>query len=273
MLAKSCQDLFHAFEQEDTLKKAMVRNLWTVHRPNVDLERFEKVTDQTWAKDLALGTHRLRQSWVEKRVDNVDEEGFPKPLREDEEVPEKDRVLPECQLDCSYHPEEPGSLLELSTWKLMTEKGEMSETALRDCSQMPWMEWEVQGMLDFEGLEEAKELLISPKTRRLEAGLDPMLTSQGLTPEKKRQKAVRRQQRMKESKQGVAEKIQDMREMEKEGYGAQQIGLKLILPQMGRRKVSVKTLNRKMSLKQKTAQNITREGAPCRSRLICPKAH
>ena len=90
LLAKSCQDLFHAFEQEDTLKKAMVRNLWTVHRPNVDLERFEKVTDQTWAKDLALGTHRLRQSWVDKRFDNVDEEGFPKPLREDEEVPEED---------------------------------------------------------------------------------------------------------------------------------------------------------------------------------------
>ena len=214
LLLKSLQDLFKAFEDEETMKKAMVRNMWTVYRPMLSKGKFEKVSNQAWAEGLKHGTHRLRQSWVDKRFDNLDEEGFPKPLREDEEVPEKDRVLPECQLDCSYHPEEPGSLLELSTWKLMTEKGEMSESALRDCSLLPWMEWEVQGMLDFEGLEEAKELLISPKKRRLEAGIDVMLTSQGLSAEKRKQRNLRRIQRLKESKEGVQESIQEMRAME-----------------------------------------------------------
>ena len=35
LLAKSIEDLFRAFEDEETMKKAMVRNLWTVLRPMV----------------------------------------------------------------------------------------------------------------------------------------------------------------------------------------------------------------------------------------------
>ena len=58
------------------------------------------------------------------------------------------RVLPEDQKDCSYHAEEPGSLQELSSWKLMAKSGEMTEEALRQCSLLPWMEYEVQGMMD-----------------------------------------------------------------------------------------------------------------------------
>ena len=176
LLLKSLEDLFKAFEEEQTLKKAMVRNLWTVYRPMLSKGKFEKVSNQAWAEGLKFGTHRLRQSWIEKRFDNLDEKGFPKPLPEDVDVAEEDRVLPAEQMDCSYHAE-PGSLQELSTWQLMAESGEMSEDALEQCSLLPWMEYEVQGMLDFEGLEEAKELLITPKKRRLEAGIDLMLTS------------------------------------------------------------------------------------------------
>ena len=58
----------------------MVRNLWTVLRPNLSEGKFEKVTDQPWAAHLKLGTHRLRSSWVEKRFENLDEQGFPKAL-------------------------------------------------------------------------------------------------------------------------------------------------------------------------------------------------
>ena len=77
---------------------------------------------------------------------------------------------------------------ELRTWQLMAETGEMTEEALRKCSLMPFMEYEVSGLLDFEGLEEAKELLISPKKRRIEAGVDVMLSSQGLSTEQRRLK-------------------------------------------------------------------------------------
>ena len=65
------------------MKKAMVRNLWTVLRPMVSQGKFEKVSNQAWAEGLKHGTHRLRQSWIDKRFDNLDEQGFPKPLPEE----------------------------------------------------------------------------------------------------------------------------------------------------------------------------------------------
>ena len=103
LLLQSIETLFAVFEEETTLKKAMVRNLWTVLRPNITEGKFEKVTEQSWAQGLKLGTHRLRNSWVQKRFDNLDEQGFPNPLPEDK--------LPESQIDASYHVE-PGNLME-----------------------------------------------------------------------------------------------------------------------------------------------------------------
>ena len=158
LLSTSIETLFTKFEEEDTLKKAMVRNLWTVLRPNVTEGKFEKITEQSWAEGLKHGTHRLKRSWCEKRYDNLNEQGFPNPLPEDEDK------LPESQIDGSYNVD-PGNLMELETWKLMAETGEMTEEALRHCSIMPFMEYEVSGLLDFEGLEEAKKLLISPKKK------------------------------------------------------------------------------------------------------------
>ena len=64
LLASTLQETFAVFEKEDTLKKAMVRNLWTVLRPNLSEGKFEKVTDQPWAK-----TYRTGDSQVEKFLD------------------------------------------------------------------------------------------------------------------------------------------------------------------------------------------------------------
>ena len=180
----------------------MVRNLWTVLRPNITEGKFERVSKQAWAKDLQFGTHRLRQSWVEKRFDHLDEQGFPMPLTEDK--------LPEPQLDASYNVE-PGNLNEFNTWKLMAEQGEMTEEALRQCNVLPFMEYEVSGLLDVEGLEEAKELLVSPKKRRIEAGLDVMLTSQGLSNEQKIRRGQRRIERMNAQRKGVKDTLVKMR--------------------------------------------------------------
>ena len=180
----------------------MVRNLWTVLRPNITEGKLETVTEQLWAQGLKLGTHRLRHSWVEKRFDNLDEQGFPMPLPEDK--------LPEPQLDASYNVE-PGNLNELNTWKLMAEQGEMPEEALRQCSVLPFIEYEMSGLLDFEGLEEAKALLVSPKKRRIEAGLDVMLTSQGLSHEQKRRRGQRRIERMNAQRKGVKDTLVKMR--------------------------------------------------------------
>ena len=123
----------------------------------------------------------MRSSWIEKRFDNLDEQGFPKALPQTK--------LPESQMDGSYNVEpDGGSLNELETWKRMAKSGEMSEEALEQCATLLFMEYEVNGLLDFEGLELAKKLLVSPKKRRLEAGLDPMLSKQGPSVEQRRQK-------------------------------------------------------------------------------------
>ena len=96
-----------------------------------------------------------------------------------------------------------GNLDELSTWQLMAESGEMPEEALKHCATLPFIEYEVSGLLDFEGLEEAKKLLTSPKKRRLEAGVDPMLSKQGPSIEQRRQNNKRRIERMPDMRDGV----------------------------------------------------------------------
>ena len=227
------------------MKKAMVRNMWTVLRPNITKNTFERANEQPWAYGLKQGTHRLRQSWVDKRFENLDEGGFPKPLTEDAK-------LPEHQVDASYSIDA-GSQNELTTWQLMVQTGEMTEEALRECSLMPFMEYEVSGTLDFEGLEEAKELLASPKKRRIEAGVDPMLSRQGLLPEERRKTKQRRIQNMDEKNSSVKESVKQMRLMADEGYNTRQIGMKLIVPQMGK-KVSGK--RRRLTPKQKANQKL-----------------
>ena len=48
------ETLFAKFEEEQTFKKAMVRNLRTVLRPNITEGKFEKITEQSWAQELKL---------------------------------------------------------------------------------------------------------------------------------------------------------------------------------------------------------------------------
>ena len=210
------------FEEEETLKKACVRNLWTVLRPNLSEKRFVKVSEQPWAEGLKFGTHRLRKSWVDKRYDNLDEDGFPtKPA----EV-----KLPEVQKDCSYHGEE-GSLQELSTWKLMVKEGEMTEEAMRELSLEPWLSYEVQGMLDSEALQQAKELMTGPRKRRLEAGIDPLLTQQGPTEQMRKKRRKRYAMNAAEKDQKVQDNIATMRALKQEGYDVRQVQLQTIVPQ------------------------------------------
>ena len=76
---------------------------------------------------------------------------------------------------------------------------------------------------------------------------------------------------MKDMKDGVVESIQEMRAMEHEGYDARQIGLKLIVPHMGR-KVSSKALSKKLTLRQKTQQrlkqNLMKKRAAARAKSL-----
>ena len=75
-LAEAIEEQKEAFRHDDTLKKACFRNGWTVLRPRVSEGRFVRASEEAWAKELTLGTHRLRDSWVAKRFDHVSEEGI-----------------------------------------------------------------------------------------------------------------------------------------------------------------------------------------------------
>ena len=110
-------------------------------------------------------------------------------------------------------------------------------------------------MLDFEGLEVAKELLISPKKRRIEAGVDPMLSNQGLNPEQRRLKTKMRIERIGDLKNGVRSGLEKMRAMAAEGYDTRQIGLRLIVPQMGKK---VRAQQRKLSVQEKAKDRISK---------------
>ena len=46
LLAASIEELYKVFEEEQTMKKAMVRNLWILLRPMVSQGKFEKVSNQ-----------------------------------------------------------------------------------------------------------------------------------------------------------------------------------------------------------------------------------
>ena len=137
----------------------------------------------------------------------------------------------------------------------MVKTGEMTEDAMRECSRMPFMEYEVRGWLDMEGLEGAKDLLTSPKQRRIEAGVDPMLSSQGLNPEQRRRKNKRRIDRNAELKKGVRAGMDKMRAMAEEGYDSRQIALSLITPQMGKK---VREKQTTLSPKEKAKQQMRR---------------
>ena len=54
------------------MKRAFVRSMWAVLRPMLTEGRFEKATYQAWAEGCKLGTHRLKQSWSQKRFDSLD---------------------------------------------------------------------------------------------------------------------------------------------------------------------------------------------------------
>ena len=224
-LAEGLESLYTAFQEDETLKKACVRNLWTVLRPVVSQKKFVKVTEQKWAEALPLGTHRLKAEWVQKRFQNLDENGMPKPVVKKE--------LP--QEDVTFHGE-PGDEQVLTSWKEMARTGEMTKDALRQMTQEPWLEMEVS-CLEMEGLEEAKELLKTPRQRRQELGLDVHLTAQGDSIAAKTRKRNRTNAVRSMARQMSGEVVRvAMQQMYKDGFTPSQAAAKHINPRVGKKK-------------------------------------
>ena len=78
VICETVEELRDVFNRDQTLRKAMIRNGWLAVRPKVSEGRFVRVSEETWATYVPLGTHRLRRSWCQRRFENLDENGMPR---------------------------------------------------------------------------------------------------------------------------------------------------------------------------------------------------
>ena len=134
VLAEAIEGIKKDFANDGTLKKSMVRNGWCCPRPALSKGAFVKATDEAWAAGLKAGSHRLRKSWVDKRYDNLDENGLPKRV---EPIREKDK---EEQGEASYR-DDPGDVSALATWQAMVEHGEMTRPPSERFRSSPGLRW------------------------------------------------------------------------------------------------------------------------------------
>jgi len=228
---------------ENTLLRGAYQNGWYHVRPNMEKQCFEKTCDQAWAKDLKLGSHRLRDSWFDQRS-NVDETGMPKlPV-----------ILLEDNDEQSYSVEE-GDKRTLKVWEENLQTGKMTEQEFKDLQEEPWFEDVVEDFKGIEGLGEFKQLMLTPAQQRLARGIDPKLKSQKQNDQKKagkrKAKNLERQSRRPLRKEAVAQ----IKQLRQEGYSREQISAAVINPAVGKG-ASGKTAQKKKQARDKFAQKL-----------------
>ena len=94
----------------------------------------------------------------------------------------------------SYSVEE-GEQRKLASWTEMADTGALSTEALEELQQCPYLEIAISDFAEFEGLEDYKELMKTPKMKRAEKGIDQGLTSQKADLSKKKSRKSARAMR------------------------------------------------------------------------------
>lgn len=118
---------------ENSLLRGAYQNGWLCLRPNLETAKFEKATEQDWAQNLKLGSHRLNQQWFENRF-NLDEAGMPKmPIISKQEDEEQSYTV------------EPNEQRTLKSWQDLAQTGKLTEDDLKSLQEEPWFEMEVNG--------------------------------------------------------------------------------------------------------------------------------
>ena len=219
---------------ENTLLRGAYQNGWFCLRPNLEKKCFEKTSEQKWTEGLKLGSHRLPQSWFEKRL-NLDDEAMPKmPI-----------ISKDAEEEQSYSAK-PGDKRCLSAWKHMLEKGEMTHEDFKELQDEPWFETEVMDFKGLEGLEEYKELMKTPAEMRKERGIDIKLTSQKQDEQKNARKRKAKELEMEERKPLRAEAMKRIRELKDQGYSQSQISAEVVRPQVGKGRSQKKSMSKKL---------------------------
>ena len=222
-LAEAVDKLRTTMREEDTLRKAGRRNGWLAMRPDMSTGKFKRCCDEEWAQDMPLGSHRMKRSWLDERFSWLDENGMPTKIPEDE----YEAAMGEEQ---TYVVSEHDRRV-LSTWQELLATGDLAQENLDEMMSEPWFALEVQEFEHFDGADEYKKLIRTPKELRKEAGVDENLTTQ-----RKKSYAVKQAFRHKKWRAAMKpirkEFLLKYRTMKAEGVSKASI-LKQIIPRMG----------------------------------------
>ena len=70
-LYRSVKSLKPGWSKTQYLRGAMYQNGWLSTRPDFNLQQLVKTEDQGWARELKLGSHRIRKEWTTHRYDHL----------------------------------------------------------------------------------------------------------------------------------------------------------------------------------------------------------
>ena len=166
---KECRD---DFRRNQRLLKGMFSLGWLCVRPDFEKKGMVDCTHQKWCKDMKLGSHRIKEQWLEKRFSHLDQDGKPQPEFQ--------------SLDDSFCPDEveqtcnvqPGEQRSLDVWKQMADAGQITLEQLQEFQEEPWLEIELNNFENIQGIERCQELLQTPAQQMQARAIDLNLTSQ-----------------------------------------------------------------------------------------------
>ena len=230
---KECRD---DFRRNQRLLKGMFSLGWLCVRPDFEKKKMVDCTHQKWCKDMKLGSHRIKEQWLEKRFSHLDKDGKPQP-----EFQKLDENLLPDDVDQTYNVD-PGAIRSLDVWKQMAEAGQITLEQLKEFQEEPWFEIELTNFENIQGIERCQELLQTPAQQRAALGIDPNLTSQRKNVEqglmRKRSRQLKNLAREPLRKQAASE----MRKLKADGYSIAQISAAVICPSLGKGKKGKKKL-------------------------------
>jgi hypothetical protein len=258
--------MIYDFRQEKRMLKAIVQDGFLEIRPNIDQGTFERTSGQPWKEGMRVGSHRLKQSWFNERFSHLDENGMP--LAGEIKV-EKPGEIPD-DAEQTYHVEEGSVKKPLSVWKEQLQEGIVTEADIREFQEEPWFALELQNFKGLDGIEDCKQLLKTPKQKRIERGLDPHLTTQ----RKDKEKAMRKK-RTNELKRiarvGLRrESISELAKYKAEGYTVDQIAAEVIQIHVGKGKAKKKKLRDGMVKKLAAQKAIAKAKAKAQKKDVEP---
>jgi len=224
------------FRVKQRLLKGIFQLGWCCLRPDYENGKLRDCTKEDWCsgKDWKLGGHRIKESWIQTRLQHLDVNNKPQPRFQEVD---SNGFTKDCE---QTYMVKQGEKRSLEVWKKMVEDEEVTDEQVKEFQDEPWFEMSVSTFRNIKGLEECADLLRTPAQQRLAAGLDPKLTTQKANTEKAASRKRKRDQRTELRKPLRAEAMKQMRDLRQQGHSIAQVSAALICPELGKGKKAKK---------------------------------